>query len=60
MVRIKENLEKVSKNAIGHIKNLEELIETREKERVFYDHYRTKLAKMEKPGKESSSQNPDD
>jgi hypothetical protein len=30
-------------------------VEKRNEERVFYDHYRIKLNKMERPGGESSS-----
>jgi hypothetical protein len=31
----------------------------REEERVFYDHYRNKLNKMEKPGGEANSSDPE-
>ena len=59
MTRIKDNLVKVADNLIGHIKNLQELIQKRENERIYYDHYRVKLADMEKEGKESSSADPE-
>lgn len=59
MNRIKDNLVKVAENLIGHIKNLQELIQQRENERIYYDHYRVKLANMEKEGKGSSSTDPD-
>ena len=59
MNRIKDNLLKVADNILGHIKNLQELIEKRESERIYYDHYRVKLASMEKEGKESTSSDPE-
>ena len=59
MQRIKDNLLKVSQNVVGHIKNLQETVQKREEERVFYDHYRAKLTKMEKAGGESTSADPE-
>lgn len=44
---------------VGHITNLQEIVEQRENERVYYDHYRTKLTKMEKSGGESTSVDPE-
>ena len=59
MTKIKDNLQKVADNLLGHIKNLQALVEKRENERVYYDHYRNKLSEMEKKGKEGSSVSPE-
>ena len=48
--KIKDNLLKNAGSCVGHIKQLGETIEKRENERVYYDHYRQKISKMEKPG----------
>ena len=52
---IKKNLEKVANIVLEKIKDLQTFTEQREEERVYFDHYRTKLEKMEKPGGEAHS-----
>ena len=55
MVKIKENLVKVSDNLLSKISEMQELVTARETERTGYDHYRNKVAKMEQPGGDSTS-----
>lgn len=59
MNKIKENLIKVSSSVIEKIKEVQDTVTKREEERVYYDHYRNKLNKMEKPGGEATSNDPD-
>lgn len=56
MENIKNNLIKVSNIVLDKIKDLQEHQKQREDERVYYDHYRTKLEKMQRPGGEAHSQ----
>lgn len=60
MEKVRDNLIKAGDSAITKIEELKKMVETREEERVFYDHYRNKVAKMEKPGGESTSADPSD
>ena len=55
MVKIKENLVKVSDSLLCKCDDIQELVTAREAERSTYDHYRNKVAKMELPGGESTS-----
>ena len=57
MTKIKDNLEKVANIVVDKIKDFLETLEKRNEERVYFDHYRTKLNKM---GKESGSANIDE
>lgn len=57
---MRENLLKAGDAVIIKIEDLKMAVEQREEERVFYDHYRNKVAKMEKAGGESTSANQDD
>ena len=57
MLKIKNNLVKVSEHVKEKIKELKKLVATREEERLKYDHYRNKLVKMETEGKSSTSNN---
>ena len=56
MENIKNNLIKVANIVLDKIKDLSEHQKQREDERVYYDHYRTKLEKMQRPGGEAHSQ----
>ena len=57
MQKIKTNLVKVSEHVKEKIKELKNLVGQREEQRLKYDHYRTKLTKMESEGKSSTSNN---
>ena len=59
MKKIKENLVKVSSSTLEKIKEVQDTQKKREEERVYFDHYRNKLTKMEKPGGESTSSDPE-
>ena len=59
MSKIKENLIKVSSSVLEKIREVQETASKREDERVYYDHYRNKLNKMEKPGGEANSSDPE-
>jgi hypothetical protein len=59
MGKIKDNLIKVSSSVLEKIKEVQDTANKREEERVYYDHYRNKLNKMEKPGGEASSSEPE-
>ena len=60
MQKIKENLIKVSAHVLDRIKELRELEKQREDDRVTFDHYRTKMDKMQKSGGEANSTKPSD
>lgn len=60
MEKIKGNLIKVGSIIIEKIKELMAVVDQRQQERVYYDHYRTKLTKMQKPGGEQNSANAED
>ena len=48
MTKIKDNLEKVANIVVDKIKDFLLTLEKRNEERVYFDHYRTKLNKMDK------------
>ena len=57
MKKIKANLVKVAEHVKEKIRELKKLVDQREEQRLKYDHYRTKLMKMEQEGKSSTSNN---
>ena len=54
MTKIKDNLVKVAQIVVDKIKDFLETLEKRNEERVYFDHYRTKLNKMDKERGSSS------
>lgn len=60
MQKVKENMFRNGRIVIDKIQEIKKLIKDREEARAAYDHYRSKLTDMEKPGKQSSSSDPKD
>jgi len=55
MNRVLENIKKVTEIVLESIGKTKDKIKERNERRIAYDHYRTKLEDMEKPGKEKFS-----
>ena len=53
--KLKAGLVRVTEHVLEKVKELNDKMKMREDERVNYDHYRNKLAKMEKEGVERSA-----